>query len=181
MVDQDIESNERLHGVSEGERAFVALQVEVPAPEEFDAEKAKVLKRAGDEAFVKGAFPAAVEHYSGALRHDTSDHALWANRSAAALRTGAFQDALLDARRARTVNPRHAKVSRPFQPGIRPFHGVLGFTQNNSSQVKNRGTVSGSHAGSMFIGQYGPVTSRTAVKVELKFTATARLGRCGFV
>ena len=88
------------------------LQIVVPAPEEYDMEKAKVLKRKGDEAFVKGQFPAAVEHYTGALRHNTSDHALWANRSAAAFRTGAFQGALLDARRARTIDPRYAKVSR---------------------------------------------------------------------
>ncbi|CAL8467241.1 g6777 [Coccomyxa elongata] len=87
-----------------------AEEIEVPAPDEYDLDKAKVLKRAGDEAFVKGQFPAAVEHYSGALRHNTSDHALWANRSAAAFRTGAFQDALLDARRARTVDPRYAKA-----------------------------------------------------------------------
>lgn len=86
------------------------MQIEVPAPEEYDMDKAKVMKRKGDEAFVKGQFPAAVEHYTGALRHNTSDHALWANRSAAAFRTGAFQDALLDARRARTVDPRYAKV-----------------------------------------------------------------------
>ncbi len=102
--------------VAESERKWChrGVQIEVPAPEEYDLDKAKVLKRAGDEAFVKGQFPAAVEHYSGALRHNTSDHALWANRSAAAFRTGAFQDALLDARRARTVDPRYAKVVHPF-------------------------------------------------------------------
>ncbi len=104
------------------------LKVEVPAPEEYDLDKAKVLKRAGDEAFVKGQFPAAVEHYTGALRHNTSDHALWANRSAASLRTGAFQEALLDARRARTVDPRYAKVSRNDQeaPLVSPWEEFVG-------------------------------------------------------
>lgn len=88
------------------------MKVAVPPPEEHDVERAAQLKRSGDEAFVKGDFPAAQQHYTGALRHDTSDHALWANRSAASLRMGHFQEALLDARRARTINPQYAKVLR---------------------------------------------------------------------
>ena len=86
------------------------MQVDVPEAEDPDDTKAKQLKRKGDEAFVKGNFKAANEAYTQALRHATSDSAIWANRSAASLRTGAAQDALQDARCARTLNPGFAKV-----------------------------------------------------------------------
>ncbi len=48
--------------------------------------------------------------YSEALRHSTGDAALWANRSAAFLRTGAYEEALQDARRARTLDKKYAKA-----------------------------------------------------------------------
>ena len=100
------------------------MQVDIPEAEDPDDTKAKHLKRKGDEAFVKGNFKAATEAYTQALRHTTSDSAIWANRSAASLRTGAAQDALQDARCARTLNPGFAKVgqcnilapARYFQP-----------------------------------------------------------------
>ena len=48
--------------------------------------------------------------YTRALRHDSRDAKLWANRSAAHLRTGAYDEALQDARRARTLDRNYAKA-----------------------------------------------------------------------
>lgn len=90
-------------------RAF-ASQIEVPEAEEPNADAAAVAKRRGDEAFVAADFQAAVAAYTRALRHDTSSHAVWANRSAAGLRTGDYESALTDARIARTVNPAYTKA-----------------------------------------------------------------------
>ena len=92
--------------------AFQCMQVDIPEAEDPDDSKAKHLKRKGDEAFVKGNFKAATEVYTQALRHTTSDSTIWANRSAASLRTGAAQNALQDARCARTLKPGFAKVRR---------------------------------------------------------------------
>lgn len=87
-----------------------ASQIEVPEAEEPDADAAAAAKRRGDEAFVAANFQAAVAAYTRALRHDTRSHAVWANRSAAALRTGDYEAALKDARIARTVNPAFTKA-----------------------------------------------------------------------
>ena len=86
------------------------MQVRIPDAPEPDEAKGSKLKRQGDEAFVKGNFDSAAKAYTQALRHNTSDHTIWANRSAAFLRTGAAEDALQDARRARTLKPEYAKV-----------------------------------------------------------------------
>ena len=86
------------------------MQVSIPDAPEPDEGKGSKLKRQGDEAFVKGDFGGAAQAYTQALRHVTSDHTIWANRSAAFLRTGAAEDALQDARRARTLKPEYAKV-----------------------------------------------------------------------
>ncbi len=85
-------------------------QVDIPDAVEPDEAMAARMKRQGDEAFVKGNFGRAVEAYTQALRHTTSDPAIWANRSAAFLRTGAAEDALQDARRARHLKPDYAKA-----------------------------------------------------------------------
>ena len=82
----------------------------MPEAEDPDAEAAAAAKRQGDEAFVAARFPAAVEAYTRALRHDTGSHALWANRSAALLRTGDHRAALADARIARTLAPGFTKA-----------------------------------------------------------------------
>ena len=82
----------------------------MPEAEDPDVEAAAAAKRRGDEAFVAAKYPAAVEAYTRALRHDTGSHALWANRSAALLRTGDHRAALTDARIARTVEPGFTKA-----------------------------------------------------------------------
>lgn len=84
--------------------------MDIPDAVEPDEAKAGKMKRLGDEAFVRGNFGRAAEVYTQALRHTTSDPAIWANRSAAFLRTGAAEGALQDARRARTLKPDYAKV-----------------------------------------------------------------------
>ncbi|KAK9842223.1 hypothetical protein WJX81_001374 [Elliptochloris bilobata] len=84
--------------------------IDVPEAEEPDTDAATAAKRRGDEAFVAAKFPAAVEAYTAALRHETGSHALWANRSAALLRTGENEAALKDARIARTIDPAFTKA-----------------------------------------------------------------------
>lgn len=91
-------------------RCTAQWQVDVPEALEPDADAAAAAKRCGDEAFVAADFPAAVAAYTRALRHDTHSHVLWANRSAAALRTGDYEAALDDARIARTINPVFTKA-----------------------------------------------------------------------
>ena len=86
------------------------MQVDIPDAPDPDEAKGSKHKRQGDEAFVKGDFDSAAKAYTQALKHNTSDHIIWANRSAAFLRTGATEDALQDARRARTLKPEYAKV-----------------------------------------------------------------------
>jgi tetratricopeptide (TPR) repeat protein len=110
----------------------------VPHPEDPDAERAGKLKRSGDEAFVKSDFAAAQELYTGALRHDTSDHALWANRSAASLRLGRFEEALLDARRARTLNPQYAKVEAAPRLVLIWKQGDFGLCGQAQSMARTR-------------------------------------------
>ncbi len=94
---------------------------------EPDEGAAAAAKRRGDEAFVAADYPEAVAAYTRALRHDTSSHALWANRSAASLRMGDHEAALADARIARTVNPAFTKVlgSRLCGPSRIRLHGAL--------------------------------------------------------
>lgn len=82
----------------------------MPEAEDPDAEAAAAAKRCGDEAFVAARYPAAVDAYTRALRHDTGSHALWANRSAAQLRTSDYRAALADARIARTLAPGFTKA-----------------------------------------------------------------------
>ena len=92
------------------QKSVVQMQVDIPDAPEPDEAKGSKHKRQGDEAFVKGDFDSAAMAYTQALRHNTSDHIIWANRSAAFLRTGSTEDALQDARRARTLKPEYAKV-----------------------------------------------------------------------
>ena len=65
--------------------------IEVPEPSDLDPPRATLLKRQGDEAFVKADFRAASDLYTRALDHDTHNHLIWANRSAAYLRLGRAQ------------------------------------------------------------------------------------------
>ena len=53
-----------------------------------------------------------IVHCTDALALDPANHVLYANRSAAHAKTGQFQKALKDARKARTLNPAWAKVGR---------------------------------------------------------------------
>ena len=91
-------------------KARAPWQIDVPEAEDPDAEAAAAAKRCGDEAFVAARYPAAVEAYTRALRHDTGSHALWANRSAALLRTSDYRAALADARIARKLAPGFTKA-----------------------------------------------------------------------
>ena len=53
----------------------------------------------------------AEDAYTQALSHQTSSAVLWANRSAARLGNGNAEQALADARLARTVDPQYMKVT----------------------------------------------------------------------
>lgn len=82
----------------------------IPDPEEPDEAAAANHKRKGDIAFVSKRYQEALNAYSQSLRHKTSNHVVWANRSAVYLRLGKPQHALEDARRARTLDESYTKV-----------------------------------------------------------------------
>lgn len=82
----------------------------IPDPEEPDEAAAADHKRKGDVAFVGKRYQEALNAYSQSLRHKTSNHIVWANRSAVYLRLEKPQDALQDARRARTLDESYTKV-----------------------------------------------------------------------
>ena len=86
----------------------------IPEPDEFDVDKAGSCKREGDEAFVRRDFGAAVNAYTQSLSHDTHNHLVWANRSAANLRQGDAAAALSDARTARAIKPEYLKVTATY-------------------------------------------------------------------
>lgn len=94
------------HGCSAVQRT---LQTEDPDPE-----KAAALKRSGDEAFVAREFSRAATCYDESLRHDVSNHFVWANLSAARLRLGEAEQALTSARTARALQPKYLKVTIHF-------------------------------------------------------------------
>ena len=81
-----------------------------PEPEEPSAELAAEFKRKGDEAFVKQDFSSAASHYSQSLRHETSNPAVWANRSMVYLKLKEPSIALEDARLARSIDPKYVKA-----------------------------------------------------------------------
>ncbi|KAK9828865.1 hypothetical protein WJX72_002461 [[Myrmecia] bisecta] len=85
-------------------------EVSIPEPEEPNPDQAAQHKRRGDEAFVAKKFLQAADAYSQALRHDTRSHLIWANRAASNLRLGRNEEALEDARRARTLKPDYTKA-----------------------------------------------------------------------
>lgn len=87
------------------------VQVCVPDPEEPDEGAAAEQKRKGDIAFVGKQYQEALQAYNQSLRHKTSNHVVWANRSAVHLRLRNAQAALEDARRARTLDETYTKVS----------------------------------------------------------------------
>ncbi|DBA83555.1 TPA: hypothetical protein ACH3X2_006474 [Trebouxia sp. C0005] len=85
-------------------------QMGIPDPEEPDEAAAADHKRKGDVAFVGKRYQEALNAYSQSLRHKTSNHIVWANRSAVYLRLEKPQDALQDARRARTLDESYTKA-----------------------------------------------------------------------
>ncbi len=89
---------------------MLMLQMGIPDPEEPDEAAAADHKRKGDIAFVGKRYQEALNAYSQSLRHNTSNHVVWANRSAVYLRLGKPHDALEDARRARTLDESYTKV-----------------------------------------------------------------------
>lgn len=87
------------------------LQVRLPDAEDPDDGAAAEQKRKGDIAFVGKRYQEALQAYSQSLRHSTSNHVVWANRSAVYLRLHNPQAALDDARRARTLDETYTKVT----------------------------------------------------------------------
>ena len=91
------------------------MQICVPDPEEPDEGGAAEQKRRGDIAFVGKQYPEALQAYTLSLRHATSNHVVWANRSAVYLRLNKPQAALEDARRARTLDATYTKVKESMR------------------------------------------------------------------
>ena len=90
--------------------ASVGALFSPPEPEDPNAQLAAECKRKGDEAFVKRDFSTSVFHYSESLSHETSNPAVWANRSMAYLKLKEPPRALHDARIARCIDPKYMKA-----------------------------------------------------------------------
>ena len=75
-----------------------------------DADAAAAKKRAGDEAFVKGADADAIAAHDASLAADDSNAKVWANRAAAKLRQGSHVSARRDAKIAREIEPTYVKA-----------------------------------------------------------------------
>jgi hypothetical protein len=82
----------------------------IPAPEDPDLDRSKELQSQGNQAFVNGNFEEALVSYRSALRHQTDNAQLWSNCAAAALKLHRYEEALRDARIARTVDPKLVKA-----------------------------------------------------------------------
>lgn len=101
------------------------MQIGVPDPEEPDDRAAAEQKRKGDIAFVGKRYPEALQAYTQSLRHKTSNHVVWANRSAVYLRLNKAQAALEDARRARTLDETYTKVNCIKEACMTPLKQTL--------------------------------------------------------
>lgn len=97
----------------EQERTHVLQDIQVPEAKDLNPDKAASSKRAGDEAFVARDYSKAVTIYSESLQHDTRNHLVWANRSAASLKTGDATGALRDARVSRKLDSKYLKAGFP--------------------------------------------------------------------
>lgn len=82
----------------------------VPQPEELDEVKAEQHKKQGNNAFVAGDFEVALAEYRTALRHASPSSQLWANAAVASLRLSKYEDALRDARIARSLDGKNVKA-----------------------------------------------------------------------
>ena len=71
--------------------------------------------RQASEAVSSGDFRRAVHAYGQAIALDPSNHILYTNRSAALFKLSRFADSVKDARAAREINPKWAKVSAGFR------------------------------------------------------------------
>ncbi|CAK9075111.1 unnamed protein product [Durusdinium trenchii] len=67
------------------------------------------LKEEGNRKFKEGDFSGAVEAYSQSLEHDPEQHLCYSNRSAAYLKLGMFEKALLDAESCTKMAPEFPK------------------------------------------------------------------------
>lgn len=67
-------------------------------------------KNKGNEAFQKGNFLEAINHFSKAIELDPNNHILYSNRSASYASLGKYEDALNDANKCVQIKPEWAKV-----------------------------------------------------------------------
>ena len=79
-------------------------EIMIPEVSDPDEELATTLKRKGDESYGQDQPQEAVDFYTQALNHWTSNALIWANRAAAYLKLDRPSDALADARRSRTLD-----------------------------------------------------------------------------
>ena len=69
--------------------------------------------RESSEAVNRRDFRAAIQSYTEAIALDSTNHILYTNRSAAFAKLQQYEKSLLDARKARELNPKWAKVRLP--------------------------------------------------------------------
>lgn len=76
----------------------------------LDPEQAEVERQAGNKCFTEGDFPAAVSHYTEALKRDPNDAKIYSNRAAAYTKLMEYNLCIYDCDRALALDPRFVKV-----------------------------------------------------------------------
>lgn len=67
--------------------------------------EAQELKKAGNDAFARGDWKTAVDHFTGAIRLDPADQVFYSNRSGAYANLARYQEALQDAKKCVELKP----------------------------------------------------------------------------
>jgi len=75
----------------------------------IDPEKAAAAKELGNEKFKAGDFPAAIDHYSEAIKRDPSCAVYYGNRATAFMKLADFGRAMEDCNKALEIDPKYVK------------------------------------------------------------------------
>lgn len=107
--------------------------------------KSEAAKERGNMAFQASDFPAAVTHYSMAIRLDKRNHVLWSNRSAAHAGAGRYDLALTDAERCVQLAPAwgkgHARKGAALVGLGQCAEGVKAYAAGTSKQASDASLV----------------------------------------
>jgi len=90
------------------------------------ADLALEAKNKGNAAFSAKDYPAAIEHFTEAIKHDPTNHVLFSNRSASYASMGKYKEALDDANQTVTIKPDWA---RGYSRKGAALHGLGDFEE----------------------------------------------------